>query len=184
MNKALILAAVVLSAGTALADLSGQADAHVYVDVVSNLSLCTVTISVDMGQVQTGIVEGQIIYCVHANVECIEFSVMATHLFKARDPFSAYRIPVKTGAVGDGALVQPQLGNAVMGHGNLLAWLPGDCFVNAFPGVASEAWCFESAQAGRFSQDVVVGVRYSQDDPGLPKGEYSGWVKLVATVLP
>ena len=185
MKKLFVIAlALSLTGGAAMAELSGEADAHVYVDVVSNIAVGVVTSNVDLGQVQIGAFPGQVIFRIDANVEQVDISVMASDLFKGDVPTSLFRIPVKTGASGDGAMVEPALGNATVGHGNLLAWLSGVVTVNGFEGVGSEAWTFESGQNGHFSQDVTVSLEYDQIDPELPKGEYSGWVKLIATVLP
>ena len=185
MKKLLVIAlAICLSGSMAMAELAGEADAHVYVDVVSNIAVGVVTSNVDLGQVQVGPFPGEIIFRIDANVEQVDISVQASNLYKGDVPTSLFIIPVKTGEATDGAMVQPELGNAVVGHGNLLAWLSGVITVNGFDGVGSEAWTFESSQSGHFSQDVTVGLEYDQTDPELPKGEYSGWVKLIATVLP
>lgn len=185
MKKLLTIAlAICLSGGMAMGELAGEADAHMYVNVVSNIAVGVVTSNVNLGQVQIGVFPGQIIFRVDANVEQVAMCVQASNLYKGDVASSIYLIPVKTGLATDGALVQPALGNAIAGHGNLLAWLAGVVQVNGFNGVASECWTFESSQGGHFSQDVTVNLEYDQIDPELPKGEYSGWVKLIATVLP
>ena len=181
---AVVLGVLCAAAAAEMPEVFGQADAHVFVNVVSNIAVGVVTSNVDLGQIQIGRFPGEVVFRVDANVEQVELSVEASNLYKGDVPTSPYVIPVSTGAATDGALVQCELGNAVAGHGNLLAWLTGVVMINGFEGVASETWTFESGQDGHFSQDVTVSLEYDQADPELPQGEYSGWVKLVATVLP
>jgi len=188
MEKKLMVAAVALItlfAGTAVnAELEGDADAHLYVDVVSNIAVGVVTSNVDLGNVQIGPFPGQVIFRIDANVEQVSITVTASNLYKGDVASSPSFIPVSTGTSSDGALVEPDEGNAMEGHGNLLQWLAGVVVLNGMNGVASETWDFESGQSGHFSQNVTVSLEYDQADPELPKGEYSGWVKLAASVMP
>jgi hypothetical protein len=180
---AVVALAAMLSWTPAMADLEGDADAHVFVDVVANIAVGVVTANVDLGEIQTGPFPGEIIFRIDANVEEVEIGVIASNLYKGDANDSDFSIPVS----GDGANVQPDMGNAVEGHGNLLAWLDGNgttVLLNGMEALESETWDFESGQNGHFSQDVTVSLEYNQPDPELPQGEYSGWVKLVAAVQP
>lgn len=172
------------SAQTVPTILSGEATAHVRVEVVANIAVGVLTPDVNVGQVAYGVFQAQITFRIDANVETVKIQIVATDLYKGDDPASAFKIPVKTGAAGDGALVQPTNGNAKGGHSNLLAWLAGEVILNGMNGVQSEAVDYESGQQGHFSQNVLVTVKYDQKDAELPKGEYSGWVKLIATIQP
>jgi hypothetical protein len=195
MNKLAITLALLLASGVAVAQngnnmtpppgpvLNGEAVAHVWVDVVANVAVGVATPNVDIGEVAYGKFPAQVVFRVDANVESVKLTVVATDLYKGDDPASIFVIPVCTDA-GEGALVQPTNANAMAGHGNLLAWTGGDTTLNGMNAVQSETVEFESGQNGHFSQDVMVTVKYNQIDPELPKGEYSGFVKLVVEIDP
>jgi len=178
------IAALMSGSVAAFADLSGEAEAHVFVDVVANISVGVVTANVDLGEIQTGVFPGQVVFRVDANVEEVDMQIIATNLYKGDVPDSPFKIPVKSGTPDDGALVEPAFGNATEGHGNLLAWLAGPVILNGMEALETETVSFESGQNGHFSQEVTVTVEYDQADPELPQGEYSGWIKLVAAIQP
>ncbi|MBN1786864.1 MAG: hypothetical protein JW806_00550 [Sedimentisphaerales bacterium] len=177
-----IVAIMMMVTSVASADLSGEAEAHVFVDVVANVSVGVLTSNVDLGQIQTGSFPANLVFRVDANVEQVKFTVIATDLYKGDDPASLFTIPV----AGDGAVVQPTNANPIQGGTNLLVWLAGDgsLQLNGMSATQSETKAYESGQNQHFSQDVDVTVEYDQIDPELPRGEYSGWVKLVCEIDP
>ena len=189
MKKKLTTAVVMLmllsitTAQGAAPILDGEAEAHVWVDVVANLAVGVLSSNVDVGEIATGVFPAEIRFRVDANVEQVKFAVIASDLYKGDSPLSPYKIPVKTGDSADGALVQPDDGNAMAGHSNVLAWL-NSTLLHDMTAWESEQVEFESGQGGHFSQDVTVTVEYDQGDPELPTGEYSGWVKLVCAIDP
>lgn len=186
-RAALILMAVLAMGSFAFAQtspvLSGEAIAHVRVDVVPNIAVGVITSDVDAGQIAFGEFPAEIIFRIDANVESVKLQVIATDLFKGDVPTSEFKIPVKNTTSGDGAVVQPAFGNPMDGHSSTLAWL-NSTTLNGMTGWESEMVPFESGQRGHFSQEVAVTVTYDQIDPELPTGEYSGFVKLVAEIEP
>ena len=164
--------------------LRAEAEAHVYVNVVPNIVVGISDPNLDCGEISVGEFEAQVTFRVDANVGSVKIAVMATDLYKGDSPSSSWTIPVKR-ADGEGALVEPKSGNAMAGHGNSLAWLPGQVsYENGMNASESEAVPFESGQDGRFSQNVDVTIRYDQARADLPTGQYGGFVKLVAMIEP
>ena len=182
-HAAIAALALTMLAGAAAAQtgapiVSGEATAHVWVDVVANIAVGVVTPNVDIGQVASGQFPATVIFRIDANMESVLITVVATDLYKGDDPESEWIIPVVTGS-GVGATVQPTNANPMQGHSNVLIW-QGQAMINGMNARQSETWAFESSQAGHFSQDVAVTIPYNQADPELPKGEYSGFVRIIA----
>jgi len=154
--------------------------------------------SVDIGSVGgVGTLTGTVEFNVHANVQEVDFYVVATCLYKGDDPFSEYIIPV----AGPGCTVDPALGNAVQPADNDLIWTSetlisanaiddgtvtvsntANLLFNSMLASQSEQQEFESGQNNRFSQNVDVIVTWEQIQPELPVGVYSGFVKLVGVL--
>ena len=192
MKRGTLAAMVVLALSLPMANaanpiLTGFAEAHIYVEVVANIAVGVITPNVNVGQIAKGVFKAEITFRIDANVERVNIQITATDLYKGDDPASSWKIPVlgqdKDEGFG-GALVEPTNGNATGGHGNLLRWEAGAVVYKGMSARQSEAWDFESGQNAHFSQDVKVTVWYDQNYDELPKGEYSGWVKLVAEILP
>jgi len=158
--------------------VSGEATAHVWVDVVANIAVGVVTPNVDIGQVASGQFPATVIFRIDANMESVLITIIATDLYKGDDPESEWIIPVATGS-GVGATVQPTNANPMQGHSDVLVW-ESEAMLNGMAAQQSETWAFESCQNGHFSQDVAVTIPYIQADPELPKGEYSGFVRIIA----
>lgn len=187
MLAAVCALAVTLSASVAKADPSDDADAHVWLDVVANMSVDVKEV-LQFQDVQTGIFPGTVTFRIDANTQRVNLQVIATNLYKGDDPDSNYKIflgPAAPDGMG-GALVEPSNANATDGHSNLLLWNPAPAapvILFGMEGKESEAWDFESGELV-FSQDVDVTVDYEQPDDELPMGEYSGWIKLIGICVP
>lgn len=187
-NLWIMALAVLMVSGAAWAQngavLSGEAQAKVWVEIVANIAVGVETPYVDIGQVASGKFCAPIVYRVDANLEQVCFYVIATDLYKGDDPNSPYLIPVCTDTAVDLTIPQGNEKNTITGGGdNKLAWLlprNPDFELNGFSAAQTETSCWESSQGGHFSQPVTVVVCWDQEDPELPTGEYSGWVKLVA----
>ena len=160
--------------------LSGEAEAHIFVEVVSNIAVGVVTPSVDLGQIATGEFEAEVTFRIDANVESVKITIIATDLYKGDSPTSSWKIPVLVSA---GAVVDPADGNAMGGHGNTLAFIK-DTTLHDLDAHETEQVEFESGQRDRFSQDVKVKVTYDQNYDEQPRGEYSGFIKLIAEIDP
>ena len=177
---ALMLAGGVVSAANPI--LTGEAEAKVRVTVVANIAVGVLTPQVDVGQIAFGEFTAKVTFRIDANVEEVKIKIIATDLYKGDSASSPWKIPVKTGT-DTGALVEPQMGNAMGGHSNLLLWVALDALHGMVAHVSEEV-AFESGQNAHFSQPVDVTITYDQNYAELPKGEYSGFVKLVATIDP
>ena len=182
------LVMLLMMGGASYADLSGEAEAHVWVDVLPNIAVGIPNPNVDIGEIQMGEFEALITFRIDANVESVNIMIIATDLYKGDVPTSLWKIPVQRDSSEEGpagALVEPAEANAMGGHSNLLEWLVGQTiYPNGMSASETETVAFESGQNGHFSQDVDVTIAYDQIDPELPTGEYSGFVKLVATISP
>lgn len=175
-----ILTALVLASGVALADVASQAVAHLYVDVVANVAVGVQTAVVDLGDVQSGVFGGQVIFRVDANQQTLDLQCAVTNLYKGDSATADAKIPIATAL---GVLVQPENGNQIKAGTNVLAY-KGATTINGLAGLETEVGTFESGQSGHFSQNVYVTFAWDQIDPELPMGEYSGWCALRAMVLP
>ncbi len=188
MKKFAFIAMVLMAATGAWAGAtSGDATAHLFVDVNPTIAVGVDAGSahVDLGTMTTGDQSAVAIFTIHANLESVNIQVMATDLFKGDVYSSPYKILLKR-AAEDGALVEPDNGNAMDGHGNMLGWEPSPS-VDTIDGMTlwqTEIWAFESGSNGNFSQDVTVTVEYTNSDDELPQGEYSGYMKIVASIGP
>jgi len=183
--KGLLAAAVLASlAGMSFGDTSGSATAAVRVLVNPNVGISAVNPTVDAGTVQTGDFTAGIDFQVDANQQEVSFYVAASALYKGDDPTSTQVNPIPLN-LSAGVLVQPANGNATGGHSNTLVFLssPGPV-VNGFPTSQTETAQYSSSQNNHFSQNVHVTVTWTQGDPELPTGEYSGVVQLTALILP
>jgi hypothetical protein len=177
----LILAACIFAfSGLALADETGHATAHVFVDVNPNIAVSVLTPNVDLGTIQMGTFPGIFIFRVDANVEMVALWVEATYLYKGNDPFDPLVDPIIL-AREVGATIEPTNANPVEGNSNIVPFLETVDY-NGFTAWLSDQMEFESSQPGYFSQDVTLTVAWDQPDPEKPQGEYSGWVIFYASV--
>ena len=174
-----ILMALVMTS-VSMADLAGEATAHVYVEVVANVAVGVQTAVVDMGAVQTGVFGGEVIFRVDANMERLDLQAAVTNLYKGDSLTAESVIPVAESA---GATIALENGNQVQAGSGVLPY-DGVTTINGFPALLSEVGTFESGQNGHFSQNVYVTFAWDQVDPELPMGEYSGYCMLRAMVLP
>lgn len=175
-----ILTALVLTSGVALADVASQAVAHLYVDVVANVAVGVQTAVVDLGDVQTGLFAGEVIFRVDANQQTLDLQAAVTNLYKGDSSTAEAMIPIAT---APGVQVKPENGNEILAGDNILAYTNATT-INGLAGLETEIGTFESGQSGHFSQNVYVTFAWNQIDPELPMGEYSGWCALRAMVLP
>ena len=131
---------------------------------------------VDAGTVTCGEFSATIRFQVRANRPAVSMFVQASPMYKGDDPDSsdAKPIPLKT---DPGVTVRTgQSGTATFTG-------PGQT-VDGFPTLRTEPLRFESTSQAGFSQDVHVTVTWNQDDPGRPRGQYGGRVKLRVMLLP
>jgi hypothetical protein len=166
----------------ASADLQSNATAHVWVDVAANVAVTTIDSQVNLGSVQLGSFDANILFRVDANMENVDLWVYATKLYKGDDPTNSDVKPIEVNNTG-GVVIAPKNANATKGGSNVAAY-NGDIELDGFSGYSFAPINFESSQNGHFSQDVNVTVSYIQDDPEKPMGEYSGKVRLYCMLTP
>jgi len=174
----LTIVGLLLITGAAFADTTGVAWGHVYVNVVSNISVSVITSNVGLGSIQTGIFPGEVTFRVDANAEQVALSAAATELYKGDDPTDPTVAPIALWTTA-GALIEPTDASPVQGGSNVgMFTMPFN--YNGFLGMQTDYIAFESSQQGFFSQNVFVTVAWNQDNPEKPQGEYSGFVCLYA----
>lgn len=179
-----ILLALVLGSGVAFADPTSSATGHVYCQVVKNVAVGVITGNVDLGGIQKGILPGQLIFRVDANVEAVALQVTVTNLYKGDSATpdvtgAVYLIPVDSTY---GVLVEPEAGHKIASADNKLDFT-GAAVVNGLAGLMTDAVPFESSQNNHFSQNVTLTCQWNQLENELPTGEYSGWVVLTVFVM-
>ena len=89
-----LVALMVVSSGAALADTTSYATTHVYVNVVSNISVQATDAYFDLGEIQTGDFYGEIPFRVDANTEQVTFWADASYLYKGNDPYNDDVLPI------------------------------------------------------------------------------------------
>jgi hypothetical protein len=177
-----ILLTLVLSTGVTLADTESSSQANVFVEVVENVATGVITPLVNLGEVQTGLFGGQIIFRVDANVQIVHLQVAVSNLYKDDVPDSIWQIPV---ALNAGVVVvnQDQVREQPSGADNVMPFVGGTAVGPYGNGLITAPTPFSAGQNGHFSQDVVVQCTWDQIDPELPRGEYSGLVIFTALIL-
>ena len=194
MKKSLlvILMALVLTSGVAFADPQGEATGHVYIKVLPNIAVGVVTANVDLGGVlsgggiQTGKFAGEVTFRIDANKQDVKIAVGATNLYKGDsmtqpDGSASPVIPLD---VPLGVEITPANGHKTASADNKVPYNGSGININALDGRGTDLTWFTSSQVGHFSQNVVVKIGWDQSGGNeFPEGDYSGWVKLTATVM-
>jgi hypothetical protein len=177
---AIIILAVALIAGSAFADTTATATAHVYVRVAQNIAVTVLTPNVDLFSIQTGEFPGTIRFRIDANTEAVAISIAPTYLYKGDDPTNTAVTPILL-SEAFAALIEPTNANPIAGGLNEAPY-EFTYNYNGFFGMQSAFITFESSQPGYFSQDVFATVYWFQPDDEKPMGEYSGYVTMWAAV--
>lgn len=186
MKKLLIVAvALIMVAGTAWAVEQDSPPAHVTVSVDAVLAVGAGSImSADLGSMNIGTASATVCFRIDANQQDVWLQTIATDLWKGdvatADDFKIVIAGVNPPVAGAGALVQPAIGNQISLPTNILPWIANVATIGGLPAMTTTVGHFESGQWGHFSQEVCVTVDYENDNPELPQGEYSGWIKIVA----
>ena len=182
MKKFLFVAAALMMVAAAGANAEAPSPpAHVTVTVDAVLAVTAGSImSADLGTINVGTASAIVCFQVDANQQDVWIQAIATGLWKGNvmTP-DGYVIPIVTIGSSVGAMVDPAIGNQIGIGTNLLAWVGVDV-IGGLDAMSSAVGHFESGQWGHFSQEVCVTIDYENDDPELPQGEYSGWIKIVA----
>ena len=171
------------AAGVGLCHEEGSAVSEVHATVTANISVTPDQPIVDAGSIQIGDLTGNVPFQVHANTQAVQMWVAATNLYKGTSLQSTVPpIPVKTEA---GAKIAPS-GATVKGGGSNVASLPStpNSSVNSFPAYESTKIVFESGDNGTFSHPVLVTVLWALVNNEQPMGDYGGFVRLSAMVMP
>ena len=190
MKRLAILLVVAGLACTALAQespepvqTSGSHEVKVEAQVVPNIAVSGPVDYQNIGQVaagDAGAIVALIPFRIHANTEAVKIQICATDLYKGNDPTSPYIIPLSS---DDPELVSTEA-EAVGQADNTLPWdLASPYASHGQSGMCTQALIFESGQNGTFSIDFSVKLGWQNEDPELPQGFYTGYVKLVAEVV-
>lgn len=181
-----VATALALSTTAVNADTESHSSAHVYVNVVSNISVQALTSNVGMDDVQTGDITGELKFRVEANMEAVTISAGATKLYKGDDPSNIEVEPILLDTE-KGATYIADNANPLAGASNNASCSESAEQVLTPNGPMDSYDCdsikFESSQDGYFSQDVMVELHWNQDDPEKTTGEYSGYVFFWASLL-
>lgn len=181
MIKGLALLALMAMCGTAMADLTSHGTTDVYVVVNPNIGIVPLDLSVDMGNVQTGVFYGLIPWRVDANTQNVKFWGAASYLYKGNDPSNPAVPPINLNQTY-GIHFDIAHGGPIGGEDNILAYINA-VVIDGFPGWETEVVEYESSDPGHMSQDCSMQVSWIQTDPEKPMGEYSGKVRLSGMVV-
>jgi hypothetical protein len=134
--------------------------------------------------VQAGKFVVPVTFTIGANKQEVTFSAAGTDLWKADDPTGTEVAPIPFDQTKNCTLTLTN-GNALDGADNKLP-LPytGTDAINGFPAYLSGSKTFQSSQSGHFSQDVILICGWNQNDSEKPKGQYSGYVRLIGVIVP
>jgi len=167
-----------------MANETSSAMAQVSITVVPNITAGVVSAAMQP-DVKVGPFSAEITFHVEANEEAVSLGVASTHLYKGDDLTLTEVAPlaVNTNA---GVTILPKNANPLGGGQTHVSY--GNAITISTPrgemhGFKSNSIAFESAQNGRFSQDVKVTTGWLQSDPEKPQGEYSGYVVLYTALL-
>lgn len=167
------------------ADLVSDSSARVHVKVDPDIAVSAINSNVDMGSIQRGIITGKVDFRVDANKQYVAISVAASPLFKGDDPLYAGSDAVAPIDLVGEATIAPDNGTEpISGANSVKVPLTKIGTIGNFPSLGSSDTTFESAANGHFSQVVHTTFQWNQNQLEKPAGDYSGKVKLVATVLP
>ena len=158
------------------ADMEGDAIATATVEIIPNITIDQSPTGADMQEIQFGLFSGDFVFRIDSNLQYVTIGVSASDLYKGgQTGGEVLPIPV---ADSEGVLVNPEFSNAALLVYNT------DEEVNGLLGSTFTPREFESTQSGHFSADVDVRVTWDQDDAEKAQGDYSGYVKLFALIIP
>lgn len=164
--------------GVALADLSATATTRVAVNVTLTIGVSVQTPAIpdyQVGGSEPGI---DVIFSIHSNSEQVSLSAAASKLYKAGVRTSAFYLERK-----DGVKIVCANANPINGASNTQPYAV-TTWIDSFPALQTTPIVFESATRGTFSQSCTLTFQWTSNDLELPVGQYSGMVKLIASVLP
>lgn len=179
--RIIAVAATLLVAGIAFADVDDSAQMEVFVEVSANMSVQPGAPFIDLGSIQMGEIYGYIPFIVDANTQTVKFYGAVSQLFKGYDPTNPEVLPIDI-LVDAGVDFSAPNANPTGGFDNHVEYI-GDTTINGFPGKFTEWIEFESSQNNRFSQTVSMDMTWIQDDPEKPMGEYGGYVEFFAMIV-
>jgi len=188
MKRVLVVAAIACVAlalsGPAQADREDCAVAHVFVNVVPNISISATNSSVDLGTIQTGDFGSGVSFRIDANTEQVKFRAGVSQLFKGNVPTNPTVDPIDL--KDNGVVMVAESAMPIGGHSSTAVYTSEgykEIAGTGFPGRTTEWVTFESSQNNHFSQDITLYPTWYQGDPEKPIGEYSGVVALWAMVV-
>ncbi len=137
---------------------------------------------VDAGQIGEGGVTTTIRFHVSANAPNVRMYVEATAMYRGGDASQSDTPSVPVDLVS-GVEIMP-LHAFPAKDGGSSAEFVAMSDIDGAPAHKSETLAFESDQAGRFDQDVLVTLTWRPDHGRLPAGKYGARVKLTTLMTP
>jgi hypothetical protein len=168
--------------GVAFADLTSSAQTRVAINVVSTVGTVVTaapTVNFQVGDPNPFI---DVTFGIHSNSEMLQFTPSATHLYKG----GVYGGLFYLTATG-GVKIVCQNAGIINGAANPTPYTATTTILgNSGDWAANQATTviFDSADRGTFSQNCTLTFTWTSSDLELPVGQYSGYVKLIACVVP
>lgn len=150
-----------------------------------------------------GTYQGVLTFDVHGNQQYVNLQVQATALYKGNTSTSLNIIPLSPTVTG--ADVVAELGAPIDTLPTMMPWTDpmvtsivpnlqgvgvtqidsgGTSSLNGMAACTTGTQTYESGQNNSFSQEVYVTCVWQNDNFELPVGQYGGYVKLTAMILP
>ena len=182
MSLAGMLVVGALAAEGRQATVWSSHEVKVVVEITPNITVTGPTDFQFLGEVMAGTdgVSAMVPFRLSATTPAVMMRVCATHLYKDGNADNPRAIMLRD---DDPPEVISSECRAEGSADNLLPWDPQPYSLDGKSGRASQVRVFTAGKA-TFSADLQVKVTWANDDPTLPRGRYTGRVKLIAEVLP
>ncbi len=180
------LAITLLVGAPCHAAMRASAEATVIVTVVPTITVVSKTAVASAGvavPTQTNDFHIDIAWSIGSNLDEVKFTLEASDLFKGDNPLDTSVTPIPLN-IGRPAEIVLQSGSKVDGNNNEAAWKGRGNNIGNYPTQTTETVTCRSSDRGRFSQDVVTKIWYTQSQPDKPTGNYSGRVRLTTVATP
>jgi hypothetical protein len=162
----------------------GKAEAVTLVTPSPSVTVLTKTATVNAGAIQAGDFSTTIEFTVAANVSKITMFLEASDLYRGGDPTDPRKIgPIALNTSRPAEIIVPT-GTRIAGPPNNVSWLGVGNAIANFPGKKTETVTYEFTAKGDTPQNVSCKIWYSQGNVLKTSGQYSGQVRLNASVAP
>ena len=187
---AVFAASLIFAAAPSFASTEGDAEAHVYLEVLPHVAVFPILYSIDGGAIQFGEHSIRVNWRIEANVQHLTVWGAATHLYKADLVGVVPPIPLdlpkgievidpvaESGATG---VFSPNNGDDwILEYDDTIPNYP----INSLGGRKTVGTEFQSSAIGHFSHDFDFDVFWNLVATEQPQGEYSGFVMIFVSLL-